>query len=134
MASTGETDPMEQRFASLENQVRQQNQNAARMQIQREIEQLKTQFGEFDQDAVIDHAFQNRIPITTAYRNMHFDRLLQEQERSKVGAANRNNALAAQIVEGGQTTQAGSLTDSGSKINSVRDAWNAAKKQHGITT
>lgn len=127
-----EADPTEQRFAALENQIRQQNQAAARMQIQREIEQLKGQFGEFDEGAVVDYAFQNRLPITTAYRDLNFDRLMQEQQRQGQAANNRANAIAAQIVEGGQATQPGSVGASAPQINSIRDAWNAAKKQHGI--
>lgn len=126
-------DPMEQRFASLENQIRQQNAQSARMQIQGELEQLRTQFGEFDQDAVVQHAIQHRLPITTAYRDLNYERLMQEQQRGQKAAQNRNNALAAQVVEGGQATQPGALNAPATQINSVRDAWNAAKKQHGIT-
>lgn len=133
MTPDAQADPMEQRFATLENQLRQQSAAAAQMQIKGEIEQLKTQFGDFDEHAVIDYAARNRLPVTTAYRDLNFDRLLQQQQRSQQGAQNRTNALAAQVVEGGQAVQPGAVGGSQPQINSVRDAWNAAKRQHGIT-
>jgi len=127
-----DSDPQEQRIASLEATVAQQTRASRQTALEKEVNALHSKYGNFDADALYRHALSNRIPnLEAAYAHMNFGslatyagRLHEDRERteSKRGAK----------VESGTSRQAGVVTSTtAEKPMSLREAFAQAKKQHG---
>lgn len=106
---------------------------AAQARIQTELSTLENQYGKFNETEVLQFALNNGFPdVTTAFKALHFDQvqaeLAKRQEETKRVQAKRE----AQVV-----SQAGSRPGSASAGVpqgglTIRDAWLAAKKDHGF--
>ena len=127
-----DSDPQEQRIASLEATVAQQTRASRQTALEKEVNALHSKYGNFDADALYRHALSNRIPnLEAAYAHMNFGslatyagRLHEDRERteSKRGVK----------VESGTSRQAGVVTSTtAEKPMSLREAFAQAKKQHG---
>jgi hypothetical protein len=127
-----DSDPQEQRIASLEATVAQQTRASRQTALEKEVNALHSKYGNFDADALYRHALSNRIPnLEAAYAHMNFGslatyagRLHEDRERteSKRGAK----------VESGTSRQAGVVTSTtAEKPMSIREAFAQAKKELG---
>lgn len=127
-----DSDPQEQRIASLEATVAQQTRASRQTALEKEVNALHSKYGDFDADALYRHALSNRIPnLEAAYAHMNFGslatyagRLHEDRERteSKRGAK----------VESGTSRQAGVVTSTtAEKPMSIREAFAQAKKELG---
>ena len=127
-----DSDPQEQRIASLEATVAQQTRASRQTALEKEVNALHSKYGDFDADALYKHALTNRIPnLEAAYAHMNFGslatyagRLHEDRERteSKRGAK----------VESGTSRQAGVVTSTtAEKPMSIREAFAQAKKELG---
>lgn len=106
---------------------------AAQARIQTELSALQNQYGEFNQTEVLQFALNNNFPdVTAAFKAMHFDKvqaeLAQRQEESKRVQAKREAQVVSQT--GSRPGSASAGTPQGGM--SIRDAWLAAKKEHGF--
>lgn len=127
-----DSDPQEQRIASLEATVAQQTRASRQTALEKEVNALHSKYGNFDADALYRHALSNRIPnLEAAYAHMNFGslatyagRLHEDRERteSKRGVK----------VESGTSRQAGVVTSTtAEKPMSIREAFAQAKKELG---
>ena len=126
-----EPDPSEQRIASLEARLAQQDRVQRRQQVERQVEHLKGSYGEFNATELYQHALKHKIGnLEAALTHMRYNdvatkanKLEQEQGRTE---AKRD----ASMVEPSGSKQAGSSTEPVSKPSSIREAFMDAKRAH----
>ena len=124
-----EPDPNEQRLATLEARLEQQDRVHRRQQVEKQVEVLKGSYGEFNASELYQHALKHKIGnLEAALTHMRYNdvatranKLEQDQERTD---AKRE----ASMVEPSGSKQAGSSTEPVSKPNSIREAFADAKR------
>ncbi len=125
------TDATEQRIVQLETQLAQQARLQRRQQVEKQVEGLRDQYGEFDSQELYQHALTHKIGnLEAALTHMRYgdvaekaNKLEKEQERTD---AKRD----ASVVEPKGSKQTGSIKDSAStKPNSIRQAFEDAKRE-----
>jgi hypothetical protein len=124
-----EPDPNEQRLATLEARLEQQDRVHRRQQVEKQVETLKGSYGEFDASELYQHALKHKIGnLEAALTHMRYNdvatranKLEQDQERTD---AKRE----ASVVEPSGSKQAGSSTEPVSKPSSIREAFMDAKR------
>ena len=124
-----EPDPNEQRLATLEARLEQQDRVHRRQQVEKQVETLKGSYGEFNASELYQHALKHKIGnLEAALTHMRYNdiatkanKLEQDQERT---AAKRE----ASMVEPSGSKQAGSSTEPVSKPSSIREAFMDAKR------
>lgn len=126
-----EVDPVQQQLRATQSQVQQLQQATVKQQIQAEADALRAKYGEFDMAAVANYAVENQTTLTNAYKLMNFDTV--RQSAPTTAEQNRARALSAQSVEGGASTQPGSVVEDTKPAATFREAYLRAKKQHGVT-
>lgn len=127
-------DPVEQRIAMLEQQIAAQQEAARQADIDREITDLHSRYGEFDEGALLAHAIKFGIPnLEAAYAHMTYDSVAAERAAAKQAA--EEAALAAKrdasLVAGGHSAPSGVVTaGAGDRVESVWDAFRLAQRMH----
>ncbi len=124
-----EPDPNEQRLATLEARLEQQDRVHRRQQVEKQVETLKGSYGEFNASELYQHALKHKIGnLEAALTHMRYNdvatranKLEQDQERTD---AKRE----ASMVEPSGSKQAGSSTEPVSKPSSIREAFMDAKR------
>jgi hypothetical protein len=125
-------DPTAQRISQLENRLEQQDRLHRQQQLEKQVQDLRGQYGDFDSDELYQHALSHRIGnLEAALTHMRYgdvasraEKLEKEQERTEA-------KRGASVVEPSGSKQAGSSTSSTSPAaTSLREAFAAAKKEH----
>ena len=124
-----EPDPSEQRIASLEARLEQQDRVHRRQQVEKQVEQLKGTHGDFDAPALYQHALTHKIGnLEAALAHMRYDtvtakvsKLEQDQERTEA-------KRGASVVEPSGSKQAGSTSEPVKAVSSIREAFMDAKR------
>jgi len=124
-----EPDPSEQRIASLEARLEQQDRVHRRQQVEKQVEQLKGTHGDFDAPALYQHALKHKIGnLEAALAHMRYDtvtakvsKLEQDQERTEA-------KRGASVVEPSGSKQAGSTSEPVKAVSSIREAFMDAKR------
>jgi predicted metal-dependent hydrolase len=134
-------DPMEKQYKQLEHRLRSFEEQQALNELERTIGGLQQKYGEdFDANEVVSKALAaGTTDLEGVYKQMAFDKLYQRQqaERELQGRRAQQEQKTVQakrssgIVAGGSSAK-GSTSDS-QPITSLRDAFDAAKKQLGIS-
>jgi len=133
------TDPLEKQIWEIDQKVQQIEQFRAEQQLQAEIGRLQTKYQDFDPQTVVFEALKlGSNDLEAVYKQMAYDKLyLQMQAQSQASAAQAAEAEQitqakrdAGIVAGG-SVPAASATDTTGPITSIRDAWEAAKRELG---
>jgi hypothetical protein len=110
----------------------QQEVAAAQARIQNELTTLHGQYGEFDQGEVLRFALDNGFPdVTAAFKALHFDRLQAEVSRRQEEQKRVQAKREAQVVSQGGSRTGASTAATPQGGMTIRDAWLAAKKEHG---
>lgn len=125
-------DATSQRIADLESRLEQQDRFTRRQAVEKQVESLKTQYGEFDSQELFQHALRHKIGnLEAALTHMRFgdvaDRAAKlEKERDRVDAKR-----GAGVVEPGGSTAAGSVSVGSAEgpPQSVAEAWHSAKSK-----
>lgn len=135
-APQGAVDPaIAQKLDQFEQFMQQERLRAAQDQIDREIQTLRSQYGDVDEAALIDHTLRGGFPnLTVAYRDMNFDRLTAAQQR-EAKEADRTEAKrqAAKVQQGGGApTGAPTAPQAPQKFGSFAEAAKAAREAVGI--
>lgn len=129
-----EMDPEEARWQQVESFMQQQQNAQRQAMIDRDIANLKAQYGDFDEMELVKHAVENRIPnLRAAFADLRFsqleaakaDRLREERERTE-------SKKDAQIVTGGANTQRGVLSAGATGKRSLRDVFMQSKRELGM--
>jgi hypothetical protein len=126
-------DATTKRLNELEAKVAQQDRLRRKQVVEKQVEDLKKQYGDFDSQELFQHAMRHKIGnLEAALTHMRFEevanrasKLEQEQDRLE---AKRDAA----VVEPGGSRQSSAVSDKAppSKVSSLREAFNLAKKQH----
>lgn len=127
-----EPDPVRDQLRSQEAQLAEIRMNHAQQQINAEVQNLRAQYGNFDERAVAEYAIDNRMTLTNAYKAMNFDAVRTQGQQPPTAEQNRQRALAAQNMEGGSNAQPGSVTKDKKPAQSFREAYFQAKAEHGV--
>lgn len=143
-----ENDPVVRRLAALEARYAPIEQTYAQQRLDQTLEQLGARYGDaFDQNEVLNAALQMGVSdvgqLEAVFKLVAFDKVLAAQQ-ARAEAANQAAADEAARTAGkaelGSTitatggVAAGSTTPGKPAVNSIRDAWELAKVQHGVTT
>jgi hypothetical protein len=121
------------RLNELEAKVAQQDRLRRKQVVEKQVDDLKKRYGDFDGQELLQHAMSHKIGnLEAALTHMRYDevagrasKLEQEQDRLE---AKRDAA----VVESGGSRQSGAVSDKSppEKVSSLREAFNLAKKQH----
>lgn len=129
------TDPLEKQIWEIDQKVNQIEQFRAEQQLQSELGRLQSKYQDFDPQTVVFEALkQGSNDLEAVYKQMAFDKLFLEKQAAQQLAAQEQNIVQAKrdasIIAGGGN-QAASAVDSSGPVSSIRDAWEAAKRELG---
>ena len=125
-----EQDATAKRLSELENRIAQQDRLSRRQQVEKQVEVLKDQYGEFDSSELFQHALRHKIGnLEAALTHMRFGEVSEkatklEKEQERTGAKRD-----ASVVESGGSTAAQAVkTQTKTPPQSIREAFALAKK------
>ena len=134
-------DPMEQQYRTLDSRIRAFEEVQEMQKLERTIESLKSRYGaDFDANEVVAQALATGSnDLESTYKQVAFDRIYNSNransEFTSKKEAEEKLALelkrSASVVSGGSSAR-GTSTGSG-QISSLRDAWDSAKQELGIS-
>ena len=133
-------DPVEKQYKQLEQRMQAFEQAKAMQELENTVSTLQSRYGsDFDADEVVSKALViGSTDLEAVYKQMKFDSVYEDaqavrqlrakktQETEKVTQAKRG----ASVVSGG--TSSSSADVSAKPITSLRDAYEAAKRQHNV--
>lgn len=133
-------DPVEKQYRQLDQRLAAFEQQKAMEQLERTVQSLQTRYGsDFDANEVVAKALAlGSSDLEAVYKQVAFDRLYEDasavrhlrekkaQEQTQVTQAKRQ----ASVVSSGSS--ASSADVSAKPITSLRDAYEAAKRQHSV--
>ena len=133
-----ELDPSEARIAQLEAKIAAQEERERMAAIDNEMQTLKSTYGDFDEQALLTHAIRTQASsLTDAFRTMKFADLeaeLAELKSAKDVQAEREAAKsAAQVVHSTTGVRGAQPAPETEVYGGIREAFEAAKKQLGLT-
>lgn len=131
-------DPSEARIAQLEAKIAAQEERERMAAIDSEMQTLKSTYGDFDEQALLTHAIRTQASsLTDAFRTMKFADLeaeLAELKSAKEAQAEREAAKsAAQVVHSTTGVRGAQPAPEAEVYGGIREAFEAAKKQLGLT-
>lgn len=110
----------------------QQEVAAAQAQIKMELTELESVYGEFDHNEVLRFTLDRGFPdVTSAFKAWRFDDVQQELSRRNEDQKRVQAKRDAQVVEAGASRAGAASSQVPAGGLSIRDAWLAAKKEHG---
>lgn len=133
------SDPADKRYAALEAQVRSLQQERQTEQLRMTISNLQSRYEDFNPQEVVAAAMRiGTNDLEGVYKMLAFDKVNEKARKAEAAAqaaAARKTATTAAkrdaaVVSGGSSTGRGGGSDVG-PISSIRDAYEAAKRQHG---
>lgn len=130
----GIDDPVDKRLQEIDRRVSAFEQVQAQQRLQDEIVRLQTKYGEdFDPQEVVSAALaQGNTNLEAVFKQVAFDRV---STKRKVDSERDTKAVeakrSASVVSG--ATSAKTAKDTVGPVKSISDAWNSAKRTHGIT-
>jgi hypothetical protein len=124
-----EPDPNEQRIATLEARLEQQDRVHRRQQVEKQVEVLKGSYGEFDASELYQHALKHKIGnLEAALTHMRYNDIATKANKLEQDQERTDAKREASVVEPSGSKQAGSSTEPVSKPNSIREAFADAKR------
>ena len=124
-----EPDPNEQRIATLEARLEQQDRVHRRQQVEKQVESLKGSYGEFNASELYQHALKHKIGnLEAALTHMRYNDIATKANKLEQDQERTDAKREASVVEPSGSKQAGSSTEPVSKPNSIREAFADAKR------
>jgi len=124
-----EPDPSEQRIASLEARLEQQDRVHRRQQVEKQVEQLKGTHGDFDAPALYQHALTHKIGnLEAALAHMRYDTVTAKVSKLEQDQERTDAKRGASVVEPSGSKQAGSTSEPVKAVSSIREAFMDAKR------
>ena len=124
-----EPDPNEQRLATLEARLEQQDRVHRRQQVEKQVEVLKGSYGEFNASELYQHALKHKIGnLEAALTHMRYNDIATKANKLEQDQERTDAKREASVVEPSGSKQAGSSTEPVSKPNSIREAFADAKR------
>lgn len=134
LSDTSWDDPMDKRLKEIDQRVRSFEQAQAQAKLEMEISRLQSKYGEeFDPQEVVSTALaQGNTNLEAVYKQIAFDRLSSKKQATASKEAGVKEAKkAASVVSGASSAKTAS--DNSGPIRSIADAYNAAKRHHGVS-
>lgn len=136
-----EDDPMQSKMSELDTRIRAFEEQQAYAKLESDLRSLQNKYGDdFNPQEVVAAAMaQGNSNLEAVYKQIAFDRVAAKAEAAKKLAADKaaqekaviESKKAAAAVSGGSSAKGGS--DDVGTIRSISDAWNAAKRQYGVS-
>lgn len=132
----GATEQSDPRLSQLEQRIAQFEKAQAQAQLEAEIGRLQAKYGEsFNAQEVLAQAVASGDSnLERVYKLIDYDRVAVQGRAQQQVATKTQQAVAAkkaaQVVSSGGS--AGGQVVSDASIRSIRDAWAAAKQEHGV--
>ena len=124
-----EPDPSEQRIASLEARLANQDRLQRRQQVEKQVDQLKEIYGDFDAPQLYQHALTHKIGnLEAALTHMRYNDVAAKANKLEQDQERTDAKREASMVEPSGSKQAGSSTEPVNKPNSIREAFMDAKR------
>ena len=124
-----EPDPNEQRLATLEARLEQQDRVHRRQQVEKQVETLKGSYGEFNASELYQHALKHKIGnLEAALTHMRYNDVASRANKLEQDQERTDAKREASMVEPSGSKQAGSSTEPVSKPSSIREAFMDAKR------
>jgi hypothetical protein len=131
-------DPVDARMSQLDKRLAQFEEQQSQQQIEKEISRLQAKYEDFDTNQVVQAAIRSgSTDLEATYKQMAFDVIMNQRELQSQAAAQSQLKESevvqakrdASVISGGSSATASTTDDSATSINSVSDAWAAAKRQ-----
>lgn len=132
-------DPLERQLWEVNQRVAEIESFRSEQQLQAEISSLQSRYQDFDPQAVVLQALKmGSSDLEATYKQMAFDRMYLKQQ-AEMTANSQAQAQESQVMQAkrdagivsGGSGNAASAGDSVGPVSSIRDAWEAAKREHG---
>ena len=126
-----QSDPTEQRIVQLETQLAQQARLHRKQQVEKQVEGLREQYGEFDSQELYQHALTHKIGnLEAALTHMRYGDVAEKASKLEKEQERTDAKRDASVVEPTGSKQTGVVKDSASaKPNSIRQAFEDAKRE-----
>ena len=131
-------DPVEKQYKNLEQRIQAFEQDKAMSELERTVESLQKRYGDdFDANEIVSRAIATgTTDLESVYKQVAFDRVYEsskEARQFKEKLTNEQKVMTAAkrqvgVVSGGTNSTSASVTTK--PITSLRDAYEAAKRQH----
>lgn len=124
-------DPSDKKLAELERKIEVQERTARIQQVDKEVDQLRERYGDFDKQDLLHHAVTNKITnLEAAYTHWQFNDVKSAADKLRQDQEITDKKRDAGVVAPGGSTQAGTQPEvSDAKVTSLREAFALAKKQ-----
>jgi len=128
-------DPQEAWQQRVDGFIADQEQRAFEAQVRADLAEMKTQFGEFDDNQVIEYAVTNSIPnVKEAAKAFVVDRVLAAAQRQVAERQAKTAKDSLPPVAGGHGVAGGTVTSGGTApADSIEAAFALAEQTHGVT-
>jgi len=128
-----EVDPMSKRLQEFEKRVSVFEQAQAQQELQVEISRLQTKYGEdFDAREVVAFAVaNNNSDLEGVFKQLAFDRVSTRGKQNSAESKTVESKRAASVVSGASSAKGGK--NEVGTIRTISDAWNSAKRTHGVS-
>ena len=124
-----EPDPSEQRIASLEARLADQDRLQRRQQVEKQVDQLKEIYGDFNAPELYQHALTHKIGnLEAALTHMRYNDVAAKASKLEQDKERTEAKRGASGVEPSGSKQAGSATEPVKMVSSIREAFMDAKR------
>ena len=124
-----EPDPSEQRIASLEARLADQDRLHRRQQVEKQVDQLKEIYGDFNAPELYQHALTHKIGnLEAALTHMRYNDVAAKASKLEQDKERTEAKRGASVVEPSGSKQAGSATEPVKMVSSIREAFMDAKR------
>ena len=122
----------ELQFRQMQAEAQQIQAQLARQRFDSEVAALRQEFGaDIDLQAAARHAYERGMSITDAYKAVQFEQLRQQQaQQAEAQRRQQAAAAAAAATHTAGSNQRGAVSTPPVQVNSIRDAFLAAKRAH----
>jgi len=124
-----EPDPSEQRIASLEARLADQDRLQRRQQVEKQVDQLKEIYGDFNAPELYQHALTHKIGnLEAALTHMRYNDVAAKASKLEQDKERTEAKRGASVVEPSGSKQAGSTAEPVKMVSSIREAFMDAKR------
>ena len=133
-------DPVEQRYRELDQRIASFEEYQTQQQVEAEVQRLQSKYQDFSVQEVVTAALKaGSTDLEGTYKQLAFDKMMSKMELERKASEQQASAeqavldakRAASVVSGGASATASTTNETFEPITSVRDAWEAAKRQYG---
>jgi len=123
-------DPTEDRIRGLEQRLAAQDRVHRRQLVEKQVENLKGQYGDFDAQDLFQHALANQITnLEAALTHMRYDDVAKRAHKLEQEQGRTEAKRDASVVTPSGSKQAGSSKAAPEKVSSIRQAFENAKRE-----